>query len=76
MEWESFIGRFHPLMVHLPIGIFILGYIFEVLLRLNFQNLIVSRKVVVFTYILGFLTGLVAAITGWFLSFSDDYGIE
>lgn len=76
MDWEIFIGRFHPLMVHLPIGIFILGYILEVLLQTGFRNLVESRKIVIITYSIGFLAGLVAAVTGWLLSFSDDYGIE
>jgi uncharacterized membrane protein len=76
MDWEIFIGRFHPLMVHLPIGIFILGYILEVLLQTGFRNLVESRKIVILTYGIGFLAGLVAAITGWLLSHSNAYGIE
>ena len=76
MDWEIFIGRFHPLMVHLPIGIFILGYILEVLLQTGFRNLVESRKIVIITYSIGLLAGLIAALTGWLLSFSDDYGIE
>lgn len=76
MDWELFIGRFHPLMVHLPIGIFILGYFFEVLLQLGYRYLIPSRKIIIVTYSIGLLAGLVAALTGWLLSFSDDYGIE
>ena len=28
------------------------------------------------TYFLGLMAGLIAAVTGWLLSFSDDYGIE
>ena len=76
MDWEIFIGRFHPLMVHLPIGIFILGYILEVLLQTGFRNLVESRKIVIITYSIGLLAGVVAAITGWLLSFSNDYGIE
>ncbi len=76
MNWEIFIGRFHPLVVHLPIGIFILGYCFELLLRFGFQKLVPSRKIVILTYSLGLLAGLIAALTGWLLSFSEDYGIE
>ncbi len=76
MDWELFIGRFHPLMVHLPIGIFILGFFFEVLLQSGFHDLIQSRKTVIITYIMGLFAGIVAALTGWLLSFSNDYGIE
>ena len=76
MDWELFIGRFHPLIVHLPIGIFILGYLFEILYKLGYQNIVNSRKIIVVTYSIGLLAGIVAAITGWLLSFSDDYGTE
>ncbi len=76
MDWEIFIGRFHPLMVHLPIGIFVLGYIFEILLQTGFRNLVESRKIVIITYSIGIVAGVVAALTGWLLSFSDDYGFE
>lgn len=76
MNWEIFIGRFHPLLVHLPIGIFILGFCFELLFRFGFQKLVPSRKVVILTYILGLLAGVFAALTGWLLSFSNDYGIK
>lgn len=76
MNWDIFIGRFHPLLVHLPIGIFILGYLFEVLLRFGFKKLIGSRKTIVLTYSLGFFFGLLAALTGWLLSFSNDYGLD
>lgn len=76
MNWEVFIGRFHPLMVHLPIGIFILGYLFELMLRFGFSNLIHSRKIVVVTYCIGLFSGIVAAVTGWLLSFSNNYGFE
>jgi len=76
MDWELFIGRFHPLFVHLPIGIFFLGYIFEVFFQLGFRSIINSRKIIIVIYFLGLIAGLVAAVTGWLLSFSDDYGIE
>jgi len=76
MEWDLFVGRFHSLLVHLPIGIFILAYLFEVLLQLGFRSIIPSRKVIIVTYIVGLLAGIVAAVTGWLLSFSDDYALE
>ena len=76
MDWELFVGRFHPLIVHLPIGIFILGYLFEVLYLSGYRNIINSRKTIIVTYSVGLLAGIIAAITGWLLSFSDDYGIQ
>ncbi len=76
MEWEMFFGRFHPLMVHLPIGMFILGYLFEILLLSGFKNIITSRKTVLAAYCIGLFSGLAAALTGWLLSLSNDYSFE
>lgn len=76
MEWDSFIGRFHPILVHLPIGIFLLGYFLEVLYQFGYRKLIGSRHTITFIYGIGLLAGIFAAITGWLLSFSDDYALE
>lgn len=76
MEWDIFIGRFHPILVHLPIGIFLLGYFLEVLFQFGFRKLIGSRRTITFIYGIGLLAGIFAAITGWLLSYSDDYAIE
>jgi uncharacterized membrane protein len=76
MNWEIFIGRFHPLLVHLPIGIFVLGFCFELLFQFGYRKLVPSRKIVILTYGLGLLAGVIAAITGWLLSSSNDYGIK
>ena len=76
MEWESFIGRFHPVLVHLPIGIFLLGYFLEVLFQFGYRKLIGSRHTITFIYGIGLLAGVIAAITGWLLSYSDDYALD
>lgn len=76
MEWESFIGRFHPLLVHLPIGIFLLGYFLEILFQFGYRKLIGSRQTITFIYGIGLLAGVFAAITGLLLSYSDDYAID
>ncbi|MCX2718468.1 c-type cytochrome domain-containing protein [Lentiprolixibacter aurantiacus] len=76
MEWDLFLGRFHPLLVHLPIGFFILGYIFELLLKFGYRSIISSRKIIILTYTVGLLAGIAAALSGWLLSFSDDYPLS
>ena len=76
MEWESFIGRFHPLMVHLPIGIFLLGYFLEVLFQFGYRKLINSSHIITFIYGIGLFAGVFAAFTGWLLSYSDDYALK
>lgn len=75
-NWELFFGRFHPLIVHLPIGIFILGYIFEIIRNWSNNKLAISRKIVVITYVIGLLAGIFAAITGLLLATSNDYNYE
>jgi len=76
MEWDIFIGRFHPILVHLPIGIFLLGYFLEVLFQFGFRKLIGSRYTITFIYSIGLIAGIFAAISGWLLSYSDDYAID
>jgi uncharacterized membrane protein len=76
MEWESFIGRFHPLLVHLPIGIFLLGYFLEILFQFGFRKLIGSRHTITFIYGIGLFAGVFAAVSGLLLSYSDDYAID
>ena len=76
MEWDIFIGRFHPLLVHLPIGMFLLGYFLEILFQFGKRKLIGSRPTIVFIYAIGWLAGIFAAVSGWLLSFSDDYPLE
>lgn len=75
MSWELFIGRFHPLMVHLPIGIFILGYLFELTRQFGSKYFNPSTKSIIIIYSIGLLAGIAAAFTGWLLSQSEDYGI-
>jgi len=75
MDWDLFIGRFHPMLVHLPIGIFLLGYFLEIQFQLGYRRLINSRNLIVLIYGVGLMAGILAAVTGWLLSLSDDYGI-
>lgn len=76
MEWNLFIGRFHPLLVHLPIGMLILGYLFEIMHGIGMKKIIPGRKTIIATYIAGMVFGIIAALTGWYLSSSEDYGIR
>jgi uncharacterized membrane protein/mono/diheme cytochrome c family protein len=67
----EFIGKFHPLFVHLPIGFLVLLGIFEVLaLRSPKQHLTESSRVVL---VLTFPISLASIITGWLLASSGDY---
>lgn len=67
-----FIGRFHPVFVHLPIGFLLLAFLFEICSRFKrFENL---GSAVPFTLLLGFGSALTAASTGYLLSWDGGYG--
>ena len=67
----TFIGRFHPLLVHLPIGILLLAILFSGLGRWErFRHL---RDVVGFTLLMGTLAAIFSCVTGYLLSLSGEY---
>lgn len=67
----EFLGHFHPVIVHLPIGILIMSAIFYVLARTSrYQAL---RPAVSLSLFIGMLSAVVACVTGWLLSTSGDY---
>lgn len=71
-ELVLFIGRFHPVLVHLPIGFLLLAFLFEICSRFKrFENL---GSAVPFTLLLGAASALTAAGTGYFLSLDGGYG--
>ncbi|WP_010521544.1 c-type cytochrome domain-containing protein [Aquimarina agarivorans] len=69
-----FFGRFHPLLVHLPIGFLIFAGIIEVTERFNFTNGL--KKVVPFSLLLGTLSAVAASVLGLMLATSGDYNHE
>lgn len=70
-DWLQFIGRFHPLLVHFPIGLFVLVPILELVGRsARFAYL---RLSVNFVLGLATLAAATAAILGWCLGRSGGY---
>src|SRR5215470_13455090 len=70
-EWLQFIGRFHPLLVHFPIALFLLVPILEIVGRsARFAYLHLSINFVLSLATLGAST---AAILGWCLGRSGGY---
>jgi uncharacterized membrane protein len=67
----GFFGRFHPLMVHLPIGILFLSFLFECLsFRESYRGL---RKAIQPALFWGMIFSIAAAITGFFLRQEGGY---
>jgi uncharacterized membrane protein len=67
----DFIGRFHPLMVHLPIGILALAAILEYLFPKR-----TSPAQIQLVLLIGAVSSVSAAILGWFLSLSAEYDVD
>ena len=69
---EIFIGRFHPLIVHLPIGFIMLAFIFETLSFLV-KPMNFLKKAVPYMYLAGFIVSVAAVSSGWMLSENGAY---
>jgi uncharacterized membrane protein len=69
-----FLGRFHPLLVHLPIGFLTLAILFEILSRRPAtEKLDVAVR---FIWLCSALSAVVAAILGYLLSLGGGYDEE
>lgn len=71
MDFGGFIGRFHPLLVHMPIGLLILAGLLEYFARKpKYQKL---SGVVGFTLFLGALFAVFSCVSGWLLANRGAY---
>jgi uncharacterized membrane protein len=67
----QFLGRLHPLLVHLPIGMLFLAYLLEIFSR--FDRFSQLKPATTFALVFGGLSAIVSVITGWFLSQDGGY---
>ena len=67
-----FLGRFHPLLVHLPISFILLALLLEVLTK--FKRFAELKPANSFVLLLGATSSLLAVGAGYLLSLSGDYG--
>ncbi|MCW3107637.1 MAG: hypothetical protein JWQ09_2143, partial [Segetibacter sp.] len=65
------LGHFHPVIVHLPIGILIVALLLQWLARKEKNAAL--KHAIPFILLWGAIAAIVACITGYFLSISDDY---
>ncbi|MEX2640562.1 MAG: DUF2231 domain-containing protein [Balneolales bacterium] len=73
-EIKLFIGRFHPILVHLPIGFLLFAFLLECAAMVKrYEQL---NQAVPFALLMGGLSGLAAGLTGWLLSSAGGYGEE
>ncbi|MBX2920563.1 MAG: hypothetical protein KF746_00125 [Chitinophagaceae bacterium] len=70
----EFLGRFHPVLVHLPIGILLLGVLMHWLSRREqFRQL---HPAIGITLLMGALSAVFSCISGLFLAGSGEYDID
>ena len=68
---SEFFGHFHVVLVHLPIGILLLACVFQWLERRpKFSSLHTATNIAL---LIGMICAILAALTGYLLSFSGDY---
>lgn len=71
-ELFPWFGHFHPVLVHLPIGFIIVGFILELIgRRKNFEHLLLSVNFVLW---LGAFSSLLTVVSGYILSLEGGYG--
>ena len=67
----NFLGRFHPLIIHMPIGLISLALIIEV--ASFFKGFAYLQKSQKFVLWLCLLSGIVATLFGYFLMSAEDF---
>jgi len=74
LDITTFLGRLHPMVVHLPIGFILLAVAFELLsYSPKFRHL---KSAVSITLLLGFIAATSACVLGYLLSLSGDYNYQ
>src|SRR6187397_908412 len=74
MNFSELIGHFHPVLVHLPIGILLLAALFQLLtLKPKHAALQTATGIALFW---GMISAILSCISGYFLSLSGDYDDE
>jgi uncharacterized membrane protein len=67
------LGRFHPLLVHLPIGILLFGILLVFIPSKAKSTFLPSIRI---AFLVGFIVGLMSAISGFLLYQNDGYTWE
>lgn len=73
-DWALFLGHFHPLIVHLPIGFLLIAGLFE-LDRLTRRNSVSSHTITLILF-WSAVSATMACVFGYLLSLGGGYDIE
>lgn len=71
LEFSTFLGRFHPLFVHLPIGFLVLAIVLE--WYENYRKTETKSRLIPIAWLLGALSAAAAAFSGWWLGETGLY---
>ncbi|MDP4610929.1 MAG: hypothetical protein NWT02_07050 [Opitutales bacterium] len=71
VEWAQFLGRFHPVILHLPIGLFVGLFVVELAALLN-RNDGLRRSAHILVWLMA-LTSVLSAYLGLLLASNGDY---
>ena len=71
MEAIFFLGRFHPLLVHLPIGFLILAILIEI--YCSIFKIKINRRIVNFTWFIAFFSSVLTTILGLLVAETGHY---
>ncbi len=71
LEFSTFLGRFHPLFVHLPIGFLVLAILLE--WYENYRKAETKSRLIPIAWLLGALSAATAAFSGWWLGETGLY---
>jgi len=74
LEFTTFIGRFHPLFVHLPIGFIMLAILLE--WWESFRKTNTPSKLIATAWFIGGFAAFAAALCGWYLGETGLYEEE
>lgn len=69
-DFTHFLGRFHPVLVHLPIGFLLLAILMEWYQRIKARKI---GQLIGYAWLLGSLGGMASIISGWWLSDTGLY---
>ena len=74
LDLSTFLGRMHPLVVHLPIGFLLIAAVFHLASYFpKYDNL---GKATELALLLGVFLGVIACLLGWLLSNTGDYSYQ
>jgi uncharacterized membrane protein len=71
VSFTEFIGHFHPVLVHLPIGFLLIGLLLQWLSSKEKYH--ISKEVIKVVILLGMIAAIISCVTGYLLSLSGEY---